>query len=169
MGPQPVPGEAIELLFEPIAIGGALARNRIALAPMTSCFAEVDGKVSDRLVSFLEARAKGGAGLVMTEGAAVDARGRGWTNHLSVYDDTFRPGLARLGGRHPCPRLPRLDAAHAQLGRRTVSAVTGVQPICRRLPGAHGRQLGGAAPAEHGRGLRRHRALRGRDRHELNE
>jgi 2,4-dienoyl-CoA reductase-like NADH-dependent reductase (Old Yellow Enzyme family) len=49
--------DAVELLFEPIAIGGAMARNRIALAPMTSCFAEVDGKVSDRLVSFLEARA----------------------------------------------------------------------------------------------------------------
>jgi 2,4-dienoyl-CoA reductase-like NADH-dependent reductase (Old Yellow Enzyme family) len=136
--PQPASRDAIELLFEPIAIGGALAPNRIALAPMTSCFAEADGKVSDRLVSFLEARAKGGAGLVMTEGAAVDARGRGWSHHLSVYDDTFRPGLERLAG---------AIGAHGSLawmqlmhnGRRTVSAVTGVQPISstsQRSPGA---------------------------------
>jgi 2,4-dienoyl-CoA reductase-like NADH-dependent reductase (Old Yellow Enzyme family) len=142
MGPQSdaptEPAEPIELLFEPIAVGGATARNRIALAPMTSCFAEVDGKVSDRLVSFLEARAKGGAGLVMTEGAAVDARGRGWTNHLSVYDDTFRPGLARLAGAiHAHGSLAWMQLMHN--GRRTVSAVTGVQPISstsHRSPGA---------------------------------
>jgi 2,4-dienoyl-CoA reductase-like NADH-dependent reductase (Old Yellow Enzyme family) len=136
--PQPVSREAIELLFESIAIGGAIARNRIALAPMTSCFAEIDGKVSDRLVSFLEARAKGGAGLVMTEGAAVDARGRGWTNHLSVYDDTFRPGLERLAGAiHAHGSLAWMQLMHN--GRRTVSAVTGVQPISstsQRSPGA---------------------------------
>jgi 2,4-dienoyl-CoA reductase-like NADH-dependent reductase (Old Yellow Enzyme family) len=136
--PQPTSRDAIELLFEPIAIGGALAPNRIALAPMTSCFAEVDGKVSDRLVGFLEARAQGGAGLVMTEGAAVDARGRGWTNHLSVYDDTFRPGLDRLAGAiHAHGSLAWMQLMHN--GRRTVSAVTGVQPISstgRRSPGA---------------------------------
>lgn len=136
--PQPVSGKAIELLFEPIAIGGAMARNRIALAPMTSCFAEADGKVSDRLVSFLEARAKGGAGLVMTEGAAVDARGRGWSNHLSVYDETFRPGMERLAGAiHAHGSLAWMQLMHN--GRRTVSAVTGVQPISstsQRSPGA---------------------------------
>jgi 2,4-dienoyl-CoA reductase-like NADH-dependent reductase (Old Yellow Enzyme family) len=144
MGPQPSfreateATEATELLFEPIAIGGAVAQNRIALAPMTSCFAEVDGKVSDRLVSFLEARAKGGAGLVMTEGAAVDARGRGWTNHLSVYDDTFRPGMERLAGAiRAHGSLAWMQLMHN--GRRTVSAVTGVQPISstsQRSPGA---------------------------------
>jgi 2,4-dienoyl-CoA reductase-like NADH-dependent reductase (Old Yellow Enzyme family) len=136
--PQPVSRDAIELLFEPIAIGGAVAPNRIALAPMTSCFAEVDGKVSDRLVSFLAARAKGGAGLVMTEGAAVDARGRGWSNHFSVYDDTFRPGLERLAGAiHAHGSLAWMQLMHN--GRRTVSAVTGVQPISstsQRSPGA---------------------------------
>jgi 2,4-dienoyl-CoA reductase-like NADH-dependent reductase (Old Yellow Enzyme family) len=135
--PQPASRETIELLFEPIAIGGAMARNRIALAPMTSCFAEVDGKVSDRLISFLEARAKGGAGLVMTEGAAVEARGRGWTNHLCVYDDTFRPGLARLAGAiRAHGALAWMQLMHN--GRRTVSAATGVQPISstsQRSPG----------------------------------
>jgi 2,4-dienoyl-CoA reductase-like NADH-dependent reductase (Old Yellow Enzyme family) len=137
-GQRPQPDEGVELLFEPINIGGARARNRIALAPMTSRFADSAGYVSDRMVSFLAARAAGGAGLVMTEGAAVDPRGVGWSHHFSVYDDSYLPGLTTLAGAiHEHGALAWMQLMHN--GRRTVSTVTGVQPVSstgRRSPGA---------------------------------
>jgi 2,4-dienoyl-CoA reductase-like NADH-dependent reductase (Old Yellow Enzyme family) len=132
------PRKQAELLFEPVDIGGVTAPNRIALAPMTTCFADRDGYVTDRQIAFLAARAEGGAGLVMTEGAVVDPRGRGWDHHFCAYDDRYLPGMARLAS-----AISRKGAlAWLQLmhnGRRTVSSVTGVQPVsatARRSPGA---------------------------------
>ena len=125
------------LLFAPIRIGGATMRNRVALAPMTVCFGERDGTVTERQVEFLEARAAGGVGMVMTEGAAVSAIGRGWDHHFCAYDDRYVDGLSRIATavqRHGA--LAWLQLMHT--GRRTPSSVIGAQPVSatgRRSPG----------------------------------
>jgi len=74
--------DVLSALLQPIQVGGVTAPNRVVLCPMTSCFADEDGFVSDRMIAFLEARARGGAGIVMTEGAAVHSVGRGWKHHF---------------------------------------------------------------------------------------
>jgi 2,4-dienoyl-CoA reductase-like NADH-dependent reductase (Old Yellow Enzyme family) len=53
-------------LLEPVALGGLRLRNRIAHAAVTTRFAEA-GRVTPRLIAYHAARARGGAGLLVTE------------------------------------------------------------------------------------------------------
>ena len=46
-------------------------KNRMILAPMGSNFASPTGEVSERLKSYIEARANGGAGLIILETSSV--------------------------------------------------------------------------------------------------
>ena len=59
-------------LFSPINIGAMEVKNRIAMAPMTTNWAPADGTVSDRMIDYLEARARGGGGLIIFETVTID-------------------------------------------------------------------------------------------------
>lgn len=59
-------------LLEPITIGTMELKNRIVMCPMCSGYANVNGDVSERIIDYYAARAKGGAGLIIIEGTAVD-------------------------------------------------------------------------------------------------
>jgi 2,4-dienoyl-CoA reductase-like NADH-dependent reductase (Old Yellow Enzyme family) len=115
-------------MFEPIKIGGVTMRNRIAMCPMTTCFADPEGMVTDRMVAFLGARARGGVGMVFTEGAAVHPLACGWVHQFAAWDARQQPGLARLAsairghGAVACLQL-------MHNGRRAFSAVSGGQPL----------------------------------------
>ena len=63
------------MLFTPYSIRGATLRNRIVVSPMCQYSSE-DGFANDWHLVHLGARAVGGAGLVLTEATAVQARGR---------------------------------------------------------------------------------------------
>jgi len=62
-------------LFTPITIREITLRNRIAVSPMCQYSSE-DGFANDWHRVHLGSRAVGGAGLVMVEASAVEARGR---------------------------------------------------------------------------------------------
>lgn len=84
-------------LFQPIKIGRMQLKNRLAVPPMGTGFSEQGGTVSDRLINYHEARAKGGFGLITLEVTAVDGvEGRGSSHQLSIFDDRFIPGFKRL-------------------------------------------------------------------------
>ena len=84
-------------LFMPGRIGRMELKNRIVMAPMGTYLANRDGTVGDRLIRYYEERAKGGAGLIIVEIAAVDhPRGRGMTRQIGISDDKFLPGLSEL-------------------------------------------------------------------------
>jgi 2-enoate reductase len=60
-------------LFERARIGGLELKNRIAMAPMgTNGLTDIDYGYSRRLIDFYAARAKGGAGMIMTGAAVVN-------------------------------------------------------------------------------------------------
>lgn len=59
-------------LFKAIKIGKMVVKNRIAMSPMSLRLNETDGSVSDKLLNFWEARAKGGVGLIITDVLTVD-------------------------------------------------------------------------------------------------
>ena len=64
---------------------------------MGTYLAARDGTVTDRLERYYEERARGGAGLIIIEVAAVDhPRGRGMTRQIGISEDKFIPGLAEL-------------------------------------------------------------------------
>ena len=61
-------------LFEPGRIGTLEVKNRIIMAPMGTGYADADGGFSRRYVDYLAARAKGGAGLLVTEVTKVERK-----------------------------------------------------------------------------------------------
>ena len=83
-------------LFESIEIGGIPIRNRIVMAPMTTHYVR-QGRVTERMVHYYAARAKGGVGLVTVEDGIVDYPiGNNTDNPLAADDDRCIPGLKRL-------------------------------------------------------------------------
>jgi 2,4-dienoyl-CoA reductase-like NADH-dependent reductase (Old Yellow Enzyme family) len=82
-------------LFEPITLRGATLRNRIGVSPMCQ-YSSVDGFASDWHLVHLGSRAVGGAALVNTEAAAIEARGRINPHDLGIWDDGHVDMLARI-------------------------------------------------------------------------
>jgi 2,4-dienoyl-CoA reductase-like NADH-dependent reductase (Old Yellow Enzyme family) len=82
-------------LFEPITIGGASIRNRILSSGHDTVMA-VDGLVTDRLVAYQEARARGGAGLIVIQVAGVHPTARYTSSELTADTDESIPGFTRL-------------------------------------------------------------------------
>src|SRR5438477_4312914 len=82
-------------LFTPLPIRDITFRNRIAVSPMCQYSSE-DGFATDWHLVHLGSRAVGGASLVFTEAAAVEARGRISPQDLGIYDDRHIEMLARI-------------------------------------------------------------------------
>ena len=65
-------------LFDPIQIGSWSLRNRIAMAPMTRCFANHEtGVVGADVVEYYRKRAADGVGFIITEGIVISPRAKG--------------------------------------------------------------------------------------------
>ena len=82
-------------LFEPLTIKDITLRNRIGVSPMCQ-YSYVDGFSNDWQLVHLGARAAGGAGLVIAEATAVEARGRITPDDLGIWTDAHVEPLARV-------------------------------------------------------------------------
>jgi 2,4-dienoyl-CoA reductase-like NADH-dependent reductase (Old Yellow Enzyme family) len=82
-------------LFEPLVIGSVTFPNRIAVSPMCQ-YSSRDGFANDWHLVHLGSRAVGGAGLVMTEAAAVSPEGRISPQDLGIWSDEHIEFLARI-------------------------------------------------------------------------
>ena len=81
-------------LFSPINVGPLELKNRVVLAPVDVGLHGPNGEVTDRYIDFLVDRALGETGLLITEFTSVWPEKR--VISLSVWDDKFIPGLARI-------------------------------------------------------------------------
>ncbi|TLU69921.1 NADH:flavin oxidoreductase [Enterobacter sp. MF024] len=94
-------------LFTPGKIGGIDLKNRLVVAPMTRVTASEDGIASDRMKVYYESFARGGFGLVISEGIYIDQK---WSQTYA-----FQAGLTSpeqmAGWRNVT------DAVHQQNGR----------------------------------------------------
>ena len=82
-------------LFTPLTVREVTFRNRIAVSPMCQ-YSSVDGLATDWHLVHLGSRAVGGAGLVMTEAAAVEARGRISPGDAGIWKDEHIEPLERI-------------------------------------------------------------------------
>lgn len=89
-------------LAETLKIGRITAKNRIWLSPMETNTCSVDGELTDVQLAHYEARAKGGAGMLIQEFTAVDGDHTVRPLQLRIDDDKFKVRLSRL-----------VDAVHA--------------------------------------------------------
>jgi len=84
-------------LFEPGYIGGLELKNRIVMPAMGCSLAEVTGEAGQRMIKYYADRARGGAGLIITEITRVDDEtGVGTPNQLSVTNTHVIGQLSRL-------------------------------------------------------------------------
>jgi len=82
-------------LFEPVRIGQMELKNRIVMPPMGTGYAADHGFVSQRLIDYYEARARGGTGLIIVEVTAPDMQCQG-PRQLCLGDDRYIPGWQEL-------------------------------------------------------------------------
>jgi 2,4-dienoyl-CoA reductase-like NADH-dependent reductase (Old Yellow Enzyme family) len=82
-------------LFSPLKQRSITLPNRIVVSPMCQ-YSSVDGFASDWHLVHLGSRAIGGAGVVMTEAAAVSPEGRITPGDLGIWKDEHLPELERI-------------------------------------------------------------------------
>jgi 2,4-dienoyl-CoA reductase-like NADH-dependent reductase (Old Yellow Enzyme family) len=107
-------------LFTPFTQRGITLRNRIAVAPMCQ-YSSTDGYANDWHFIHLTSRAVGGAALVLTEAAAVEARGRISPQDLGIWEDGHIEALAKIvAAIHTHDAVAGIQLAHA--GRKASTA-----------------------------------------------
>ena len=108
------------LLFTPLRLRGAEARNRIVVSPMCQYSAH-DGQVTDWHLVHLGKFAQGGAGIVFMEATAVESRGRITHGDTGIWSEAHIPGLLRIARFVKSQgALPAIQLAHA--GRKASMA-----------------------------------------------
>ena len=132
----------LRALFRPIVINQLPVKNRLVVPPMVTNYGDEDGNVTDRSISYLEERAKGGWGLIILEATAVSPDGRGFPRQPCLFSDSQIPALRRLADaihRHGA----RLAVQLYHAGRQTYAALLGGPPVapsalpcpvCRDVP-----------------------------------
>jgi 2,4-dienoyl-CoA reductase (NADPH2) len=85
-------------IFSPVQIGNVWAKNRIKYASTETNYNYSDGFVSEKELAYIEVHARGGSGIVTTQGAYTDPRGegQGYVGMMGIWDDKFIPGLKKM-------------------------------------------------------------------------
>ncbi len=118
------------ILGKEFTIRNKTFRNRIVMAPMGTGMAWASGEVSPQMLAYYQARARGGAGLIIVEFTCVDTpRGRASPHQLGIDRPEYQAGLHQL-----CSAIKAFGARvfiqlhHA--GRQTSLDITrGRQPL----------------------------------------
>ena len=82
-------------LFSPLVLGPRTLRNRIVSSGHDTVMVE-GGRVTDQLVAYHEARARGGVGLIVVQVAGVHETARYTSHILMAIDDSCIEGYRRL-------------------------------------------------------------------------
>jgi len=116
-------------LFSPLTLRSLTLRNRVLVSPMCQ-YSSVDGFANDWHLVHLGARAVGGAAVVFTEAAAVEARGRISPQDLGLYRDDHIEMLARINQFIESEgALPGIQLAHAGRKASTARPWEGGKPV----------------------------------------
>ncbi|MFC2092286.1 FAD-dependent oxidoreductase [Bacteroidota bacterium] len=124
-------------IFSPIQIGKHWAKNRIKYASTETNYNYSDGFVSEKELAYIEAHARGGSGIVTTQGAYTDPRGegQGYVGMMGIWDDKFIPGLKRMADIiHQGDALACLQLMHCgRVGGINLNYTVGPSAIPQRL------------------------------------
>ncbi len=116
----------MKMLFQPIKVGNIDLKNRISMPAVHHSYTP-DGFVNDRLIKYYEARARGGAALIIVGGCTIDNLGVG-PKMIGLHDDKYIEGLKRLTAAVKGAGA-KIAAQLYQAGRYTHSFFIGQQPV----------------------------------------
>ena len=118
-------------LFSPIKLGRMELNNRFVIPPMATNLANEDGTVSQGLIDYWVARAKGGWGLLILEFTAIDPLGKVGPCHPCLWSDKFVDGLRKMTDAvHKYGAKMAVQLSHT--GRQTTQRIIdipGAQPV----------------------------------------
>ena len=116
-------------LFEPGCINRLRLKNRIVMPAMGTGFADWNGEASEDLIAYFEARARGGAGLIITEYCRVDGvTGASSAHQLALFDMKHIAPIEKLAmALHQYDTKLFVQLYHP--GLQTTSAVLGGKQI----------------------------------------
>ncbi|MBT6510939.1 MAG: oxidoreductase, partial [Rhodospirillaceae bacterium] len=80
----------------PLEIGPVTLRNRIVSTGHDTGMSEHGGLIGDQLIAYQEARAKGGAGLIVLQVAAISDSAFYTSHILQAMDDSCIPGYQNI-------------------------------------------------------------------------
>lgn len=114
-------------LHSPLKVGSITLKNRIALGPMAVLAAESDGRPSAQTIAFLEARAKGGVGLVIVGGSTGTERAATESNFavLNLSKEEYLPDLRRVAAAVHAHGVPIISEMNSGLGRMGLESKCG--------------------------------------------
>lgn len=121
------PPERLSRLFSPLQIGGITLKNRIVSTGHETGMADAGG-VSDTMIAYHEARARGGVGLIVVEVALVDNDAVFVHNPIKVTDDACIARYRRLADAVQ-PHGARLFGQLFHPGREILSSLDGSTPV----------------------------------------
>lgn len=112
-------------LFQTGKIGKLEIRNRIYMPPMVSGTADDQGYVTQQMIDYYVARAKGGVGIISCQSSSVLYECRA-PRRLFIYDDKFMPKLRELTAAiHRHRAKVALEVAH--WGMLAINHLTGIE------------------------------------------
>lgn len=109
-------------------IGTMEMENRIAMAPMSLGYESEDGKMNEKLTQYWEARAKGGAGLIIVDAVTVDKSAPYLGNTLGLFDDDQVPSFKEFVDKihsYGTKVIPQITHP----GPESISGFFGVPPV----------------------------------------
>ena len=142
-------------MFSPVQIGTVTVPNRFVVPPMGNNLANTDGTLSDRSLSYYQARAKGGFGLITIESTVVYREAKGGPRKPCLFSDDTVESFRRVADAcHAYGAKVSIQLQHAgPEGNSALTAQQGVYPAV--LLAVFGRQrharLGG--PGDPGGGV----------------
>ena len=84
-------------LFQPIHIGSLKSKNRLLMSAMSINFGVDDkGHVTEQLIRYMVARAKGGVGMMLVGGGGVHPTGVELPHLPALWEDDCVPGLKKM-------------------------------------------------------------------------
>lgn len=110
-------------LLEPGKIGNLTIRNRVVMGPTETLYATSDGEITDKIIDFYVARAKGGCGLITVH----SAQGATKVDKIDPY-----PGSIRVDDNMYIPMMSDLTEAIHRYGAKctiNISAGGGAQSL----------------------------------------
>ena len=128
-------------MFSPVQIGTVTVPNRFVVPPMGNNLANTDGTLSDRSLSYYQARAKGGFGLITIESTVVYREAKGGPRKPCLFSDDTVESFRRVAyACHAYGAKVSIQLQHA--GPEGNSALTGYPlKAASAMPASAGREI----------------------------
>ncbi len=128
-------------MFSPVQIGTVMVPNRFVVPPMGNNLANTDGTLSDRSLSYYQARAKGGFGLITIESTVVYREAKGGPRKPCLFSDDTVESFRRVADAcHAYGAKVSIQLQHA--GPEGNSALTGYPlKAASAMPASAGREI----------------------------